>query len=59
MNASCIDVLTIMNTGFAKNIMLTLHDHANQIDNKCSINMMNSNNGSCIVIYLGMTMKMS
>ena len=48
----------MMNGGFATNIMSALYDHAKQNDNECSSHVMNSNNGSCMAIYLGMAMEM-
>ena len=37
---------------------VSLYDHAKQNDNECSSHVMNSNNGSCMAIYLGMAMEM-
>mgnify|MGYP003312437501 CR=1 FL=1 len=50
--------IIMMNGGFATNIMSALYDHAKHNDNECSSHVMNSNNGSCMAIYLGMAMEM-
>ena len=54
---SSVTCITMMNGGFATNIMPTLYDHAKQNDNEC-LSHVNSNGGSCIAIYLGMATEM-
>ena len=57
VQCSSVTCLTIMNGGFATNIVLGLYDHAKQNDNEFSSHV-NGNGGSCMAIYIRVAIEM-